>query len=135
MSPFFSEDYCDGFLENLLPSGEKFLYRPQTLCLGRNNSLKYQVFFTEDRQDPKAQWRQVESEFLEKNADLIPDIYSRNMVDIDRDKVYVSSVGSCKGDSGGPAFVKSKKEPCTLMSDTDDSSVLSHQYHHFWGNM
>ena len=111
-SPFFSEDYCDGFLQNLLPSGEKFQYRPQLLCLGKNNSLKYQVFFTDDRQDPKAQWRQVESEFLEKNADLIPDIYSRNMVDLDRDKVYVSSVGSCKGDSGGPAFVKSKKQHC-----------------------
>ena len=111
MSSSLSEDYCEGFLHNLLPPGEKFRYRPHLLCLGKNNSLRYQVFYTDDRQDPRAQWRQVESEFLKKNADLIPDIYSRNMVDSDRDKVYISSVGSCKGDSGGPAFVKSKKEP------------------------
>ena len=105
-----SEEYCDRFLQNLLPAGGKFQFRPHLLCLGKNNSLRYQVFYTDDRKDPKAQWKQVESEFLKKNADLIPDIYHRNMVDIDRDKVYVSSIGSCKGDSGGPAFVKSKKE-------------------------
>ena len=111
LSPSLSEEYCEGFLDNLRPPGGKFQYRPELLCLGKNNSLRYQVFYTADRKDPKAQWREVESEFLKKNADLIPDIYYRNMVDIDRDKVYISSVGSCKGDSGGPAFVKSKIEP------------------------
>lgn len=103
-----SDEYCDGFLQNLLPPGGKFQYRPELLCIGKNNSLRYQVFYTENRADPKAEWRKVNSEFLEKNGDMVADIYFRNMVDIDRDKAYISSVGSCKGDSGGPVFVKSK---------------------------
>ena len=108
MIPSLSEEYCEGFMHRLLPPGGKFQFKPEVLCLGKNNSLRYQVFYTDDRNDPKAKWTEVESEFLKKNADLIPDIYYRNMVDRDRDEVYISSVGSCKGDSGGPVFVKSK---------------------------
>ena len=66
------------------------------------------VFYTKDSKDKKAKWNELDEDFLRKNTEIISEIYSRNMLDIDRDNVFVSAVGSCQGDSGGPLMVKGK---------------------------
>ena len=108
-----SEKFCDDYLDSLRPQGLKFQYRPEALCVGRNNSMKYKVFYTEDskQREKNMDWKELDSKFLKKNSEIIREIYSKNMIDMDRDEVFVSSAGSCSGDSGGPVFVKSNKNP------------------------
>ena len=103
-----SEEYCERFLDNLRPDGEEFQFRPEALCVGRNHSLRYKVFSTEDSEDREKgkDWTELDSGFLKENSEIIPEIYRRNMVDIDQDNVYVTSAGSCSGDSGGPVAVR-----------------------------
>ena len=70
--------------------------------------MKYEVYSTQNSEMENAPWSKVEEKFL-KNNDIVNKIYEANMVDLDQDGAYITSVGACKGDSGGPMFTKSKK--------------------------
>ena len=89
---------------------KKFQYKPKILCVARNESLKYEVYSTKDSKEENTHWSKVEKKFLKRN-DIVNKIYKANMVDLDQDGAYITSVGACKGDSGGPMFTKSKKKP------------------------
>ena len=85
---------------------KEFQYRPELLCVGKKIPLSYEVFFTEDESDRAVPWQKVQQEFLDKNPQIVTQIYEKNMMDTDKDKFFPVSVGSCKGDSGGPLFMK-----------------------------
>ena len=104
----FGEDYCNTVIDlekNKNGSTQEFLYRPELLCVGKEVGLSYEVFFTEDENDRMSPWIKIQEEFLDNNPQIVEDIYKKNMVDTDGDKLYQVSVGSCKGDSGGPLFM------------------------------
>ena len=50
----------------------------------------------------------MNNQSLARNFVFTSKIYKSNMVDLDGDQSYVISAGTCKGDSGGPVFVRSK---------------------------
>ncbi|XP_023321459.1 uncharacterized protein LOC111696136 isoform X2 [Eurytemora carolleeae] len=101
-----SEKFCDSLLkESEEVYGTKYSIKPEVLCIGRMNKLKYQAFYTHD--DPygnTTQWGKLDDEFFAANPQVIKDIYKRTQIDVDSKGYYVSSVGSCQGDSGGPVF-------------------------------
>lgn len=92
-----------------MPENQEFHYKPEILCVARNQSLKYEVYSTQNSEMENAPWSKVEEKFL-KSTDIVNKIYEANMVDLDQDGAYITSVGACKGDSGGPMFTKSKKK-------------------------
>ena len=102
-----SQEFCDNFLKKLTPDNKKFRFKPEILCVARNKSLKYEVFSTPDSKKEDAPWSKVEEKFL-KSRDIVNKIYKANMVDLDQDGAYITAVGACRGDSGGPMFIKSK---------------------------
>ena len=102
-----SQEFCDNFLKNITPDNKKFQYKPEILCVARNKSLKFEVYSTQDSEKEDAPWSKVEEKFL-KRKDIVNKIYEANMVDLDHDGAYITAVGACKGDSGGPMFIKSK---------------------------
>ena len=63
---------------------------------------------TRDSKKPNTDWSQLSSHAVNMNNQAVQAIYKKNMVDMDMDSYYVRSVGVCKGDSGGPMFVKSR---------------------------
>ena len=65
------------------------------------------MFSTPDSKKEDAPWSKVEEKFL-KSRDIVNKIYKANMVDLDQDGAYITAVGACRGDSGGPMFIKSK---------------------------
>ena len=112
-----------------MPENKEFHYKPEILCVARNQSLKYEVYSTQDSELENAPWSKVEEQFL-KNTDIVNKIYEANMVDLDQDGAYITSVGACKGDSGGPMFTKSKKNKhfegsCEVLSKLCDVMSIS----------
>ena len=89
-------------------SRSNFEYRPDILCVGKNISLNFDMFLTSDSNKPNTDWSQLSSHAVNMNKHAVQTIYEKNMVDMDMDSYYVRSVGVCKGDSGGPMFVKSR---------------------------
>ena len=104
----FDEKHCNKLIDMKDQNGIKkeFQYRPELLCVGKKIPLSYEVFFTEDESDRAVPWQKVQQEFLDKNPQIVTQIYEKNMMDTDKDKFFPVSVGSCKGDSGGPLFMK-----------------------------
>ena len=91
-----------------LQNGTKYKYQPKILFVGKNHSLKYEVYSTEDSEQKGAKWTKQDDAFLKTNSKLIRGIYTKNLLDLDEDGSWVSSTGSCKGDSGGPMFINSE---------------------------
>ena len=83
------------------------MYRPKILCVGKRMPLRFEVFYTEDAEIKTSNWLNVDKLFLETNPEIVKKIYKASLVDPDGDGFYVSSIGSCTGDSGGPMFLKS----------------------------
>ena len=119
-----SQEFCDRFLRKLEPGNKKFLFKPEILCVGKNKSMKYEVFFTSDSKKDDASWSKVDDHFLRSN-NLVNKIYEANMVDLDQDASYITSVGACKGDSGGPMFIESGWSKSIIFYFTDYSQVTS----------
>ena len=67
------------------------------------------MYSTKDSKEENTHWSKVEKRFLKRN-DIVNRIYEANMVDLDQDGAYITSVGACKGDSGGPMFTKSRRK-------------------------
>ena len=102
----FNESYCEGLLDDSRENGKAFKYRPKLLCVWKQIQISYEVFFSEDVLNKAAKWLKIENEYLEKNPQIIKTIYEKNMVDPDGNSFYETSVGSCKGDSGGPMIIE-----------------------------
>ena len=101
----FNEKYCEEQLNVSNPKGT-FKFRPKLLSVGKKQRLKYQVYFIEDESVEDGKWSEIQRDFLAKNPSIVKSIYEINLIDLDKDGVYVSSAGSCSGDSGGPMFTQ-----------------------------
>ena len=109
----FHEEYCDNALKGWRMEGKNgkkinYKYEPEILCIGKNKSLNFEIYSTPDETTNGSNWTLLEY----GDADIVKfrkEIYQRNMIDLDDDGGYVTSVGACKGDSGGPAFTDSKQ--------------------------
>ena len=102
-----SEKFCDTFLDKMKLNGKDFKYKPEILCVGKNSPLRFKVFYTEDAKIETSNWTKLDDDFLGTNPEITKEIYKKNLVDPDGDGFFVSSIGSCSGDSGGPMFLKS----------------------------
>ena len=85
----------------------KFKYDPEIICIGRRKELRYEVY-KRNADLNNGVWNQMNNQSLARNFVFTSQIYKSNMVDLDGDQSYVISAGTCKGDSGGPVFVRSK---------------------------
>ena len=85
----------------------KFKYDPEIICIGRRKELRYEVY-KRNADLNNSVWNHMNDQSLGRNLVLSSKIYKSNMVDLDGDQSYVISAGTCKGDSGGPVFVRSK---------------------------
>jgi len=89
---------CNKYLKNALPRNGKVEVMPQVLCIGKVEEIKHEQWF--------------------KNGNA----YTKNPKSMKNHKMqifegvnqYVRSVGTCNGDSGGPAFVKRQNKHIVL---------------------
>ena len=102
-----SQEFTDNKLEKL-QNGSEYKFLPKILFVGKNHSLRFEMYSTEDSVKEEAEWDKVDQTFLKSNTRLIRSIYTKNLLDLDEDGSWVSSTGSCKGDSGGPMFINSE---------------------------
>ena len=105
-----NEKYCDkllNHLQNNTNERKEFKFRPKILCVGKNKTMNYEIFYTPDSKSDESVWAKLDKNFIEENSDIVKKIYKLNQLDLDEDGNYVTSVGTCKGDSGGPAFARS----------------------------
>jgi len=95
------EGYCDEFLDSIsVNKSGKFQYRPQVVCVGRNQSFKYKAFYTREPPESTNKWGKYSKSYLKRNPGMIGAIYKQ--FDEKHTGYYVHSAGLCHGDSGGP---------------------------------
>jgi len=77
------------------------------LCIGQILPLRYKAYYTmSDPESIDPKWKPLDKEFFVPNWRIIDDIYRRQNIDVEGNGYYISSHGSCKGDSGGPSLLK-----------------------------
>jgi len=84
---------------------EKLMVIPEVLCVGRIHPLKYQAYYVQgDAMSNTSAWGELPQQFFDVNPQILKEIYKSKGIDIEGKGYYASAIGSCNGDSGGPAF-------------------------------